>query len=207
VIVHWAWPATGVCKKTAQPATTSIVGEGKANPAPESSRDGLYREAAETYGAALDRLARAYEADAEIRRDLLQEIHIALWRSFAGFDARCSLRTWVYRVAHNAATSHVIRQRRMNSRTLVSLEEVDAVPARSENELAVDERRALDRLLSLVQRLKPLDRQVILSYLEGMDAASIGEITGISPGNVATKIHRIKSILARQFHAGGQHVE
>jgi RNA polymerase sigma-70 factor (ECF subfamily) len=183
------------------------VGEGKANPAPESSQDGLYQEAAAAYGPTLCRLARAYEADAEIRRDLLQEIHIALWRSFAGFDARCSLRTWVYRVAHNAATSHVIRQRRMNSRTLVSLEEVDAVPAKSENELAVDERRALDRLLSLVQRLKPLDRQVILSYLEGMDAASIGEITGISPGNVATKIHRIKSILARQFHEGGQHAE
>jgi RNA polymerase sigma-70 factor, ECF subfamily len=52
-----------------------------------------------------------------------------------------------------------------------------------------------------------LDRQVILSYLEGMDAASIAEITGISPGNVATKVHRIKNILARQFHLGGQHAE
>lgn len=163
MIVHWAWPATGLCKKVAAPATTLVVREAETNPAPQSSQDGLYQEAAETYGAALERLARAYEADAEIRRDLVQEIHIALWRSFAGFDARCSLRTWVYRVAHNAATSHVIRQRRVNSRTLVSLEEVDA--------------------------------------------ASIAEITGISPGNVATKIHRIKSILARQFHQGGQHAE
>ena len=183
------------------------MGEAEANPASQSSQDGLYQEAAAAYGPALARLARAYEADAEIRRDLLQKIHIALWRSFAGFDARCSLRTWVYRVAHNAATSHVIRQRRMNSRTLVSLEEVDAVPSNNESELAADQRRALDRLLSLVQRLKPLDRQVILSYLEGMDAASIAEITGISPGNVATRIHRIKNILARQFHQGGQHVE
>jgi RNA polymerase sigma-70 factor (ECF subfamily) len=41
----------------------------------------------------------------EDRRDLLQEIHLALWRSFATFDDRCSLRTWVYRVAHNVATS------------------------------------------------------------------------------------------------------
>jgi RNA polymerase sigma-70 factor (ECF subfamily) len=183
------------------------VGEAETNPAPRSSQDGLYQEAAETYGAALDRLARAYEADAEIRRDLLQEIHIALWRSFAGFDARCSLRTWVYRVAHNAATSHVIRQRRVNSRTLVSLEEVDVVPAKNESEFAADQREALKRLLRLVQRLNPLDRQVILSYLESMDAASIAEIVGLSPGNVATKIHRIKNILARQFHQGGQHAE
>jgi RNA polymerase sigma-70 factor, ECF subfamily len=183
------------------------VGEAEINPAPQSSQDGLYREAVGAYGPALARLARAYEADPETRRDLLQEIHIALWRSFAGFAARCSLRTWVYRVAHNAATSHVIRQRRVNSRTLVSLEEVDVVPVRNENELAADQRKALDRLLSLIQRLKPLDRQVILSYLEGMDAASIAEITGISPGNVATKVHRIKNILARQFHLGGQHAE
>jgi RNA polymerase sigma-70 factor, ECF subfamily len=183
------------------------VDEPEANPAPASRQDGLYQEAAAAYGSALGRLARAYEADPEIRRDLLQEIHIALWRSFAGFDARCSLRTWIYRVAHNAATSHVLRQRRVNSRTLVSLEEVDAAPSKNESELAVDRRQALDRLMSLVQRLKPLDRQVILSYLEDMDAVSIAEITGISPGNVATKIHRIKSILARQFHEGGQHAE
>ena len=36
-------------------------------------------------------------------------------------------------------------------------------------------------------------------------AASIGEIIGISPGNVATKIHRIKGILVRRFHEGGHH--
>jgi RNA polymerase sigma-70 factor (ECF subfamily) len=55
----------------------------------------------------------------------------------------------------------------------------------------------------LIQRLKPLDRYVILSYLEGLDATSIGDITGLSPGNVATKIHRIKAVLARWFQQGG----
>ena len=171
----------------------------------ESSQDGLYREAADTYGAALVRLARAYEADPETRRDLLQEIHIALWRSLEGFDARCSLRTWVYRVAHNAATSHVIRQRRTNARALVSVEEIETTLGGNGGELVADHRKALHRLLTLIQRLKPLDRQVILSYLEGMDAVSIGEITGISPGNVATKIHRIKNVLARRFHEGGRY--
>lgn len=81
-------------------------------PAQPPTQDDLYKEVADTYGAALERLARAYEADAEIRRDLLQDIHIALWRSFAGFDGRCSMGTWVYRVAHNTAASHVLRQRR-----------------------------------------------------------------------------------------------
>jgi RNA polymerase sigma-70 factor (ECF subfamily) len=170
-------------------------------------QDDLYQEAAATYGAALERLARAYEADPDQRRDLSQDIQLAVWRSFEGFDGRCSLRTWVYRVAHNTATSHVIRQRRAKSQTLVSLEELENLPDHTGDGLGADQRLALDRLLALIQQLKPLDRQVILSYLEGMDAASIGEVTGISPGNVATKIHRIKNILARRFHEGGRHGE
>jgi RNA polymerase sigma factor (sigma-70 family) len=66
-----------------------------------SQQDALYQEIYLSYCTALERLARAYEADQESCRDLLQEIHIALWRSLTGFDQRCSLRTWVYRVAHN----------------------------------------------------------------------------------------------------------
>ena len=170
-------------------------------------QDARYREAAAEFGAALQRLARAYEADLDRRRDLLQEIHLALWRSFRGWSGACSMRTWVYRVAHNAATSYVIRQRRSNSRVLVGLEELDALPDTGAAESAAGQRQALDRLLALVQQLKPLDRQVILSYLEGMDAAAIGEITGLAPGNVATKIHRIKHLLSRQFHQGGRHAE
>jgi RNA polymerase sigma-70 factor, ECF subfamily len=167
----------------------------------------LYEETASSYGAALERLARAYEADREIRRDLLQEIHIALWRSFEGFDGRCSLRTWVYRVAHNAAASHALRERRTNSAIWVSLEQVDKCCGRGDTELKIQEQDALNRLMALIRRLEPLDRRVILAYLEGMDATSIGEITGISPGNVATKIHRVKNILARRFYKGGHHGE
>jgi RNA polymerase sigma-70 factor (ECF subfamily) len=63
-----------------------------------SRQDELYQEAADSYGAALERLASGYEANPDRRRDLVQEIHLALWRSFGSFDARCSLRTWVYRV-------------------------------------------------------------------------------------------------------------
>jgi len=126
-----------------------------------------------------------------------------LWRSFANFDGRCSLRTWVYRVAHNAAASHVGRQRK-NNLPLVSLEEAEAAPDLN-NGAAADQQEALERLLTLVRQLKPLDRQVIVSYLEGLDAAAIAEITALSPSNVATRIHRIKRVLAVQFHEGGSH--
>jgi RNA polymerase sigma-70 factor (ECF subfamily) len=167
-----------------------------------SKQDTLYQEAAHDFGSALDRLTRAYEANPERRRDLLQEIHIALWRSMASFNSRCSLRTWVYRVAHNVATSHVIKDRRINSKTLVSLDVLDTMADESDVEQITDQNRALERLMKLIQQLNPLDRQVILLYLEGMDTSTIGEVTGISPANVSTKIHRIKEILAHRFHEG-----
>ena len=177
--------------------TEFIEGEGV-------SQDVLYQEAADIYGPSLQRLARAYEADPETRRDLLQDIHLQLWRSFAHFDQRCSLRTWAYRVAHNVATRHVIRQRRVR-KTLVSIEEIEVVPSNDQSERAAGQNQALERLSMLIQQLKPVDRQIIISYLEGMDASSTAEITGLSASNVAMKVHRIKNILRRWFHEGGFH--
>jgi RNA polymerase sigma-70 factor, ECF subfamily len=168
----------------------------------QAGQDDLYKAAVDQFGSSLERLAGAYEADPEKRRDLSQSIHFQLWRSFQRYDARCSLRTWVYRVAHHVAASHVMRERRIFS-SLVSLEELEMLPDQAQGHRAVDKRINLDRLAALIQRLKPLDRQVIVSYLEDMDAASIGEITGLSPGNVAMRIHRIKNVLTQRFHEGG----
>ena len=182
------------------------MGETEFSQGGDVSRNSLYEQAADAYGPSLDRLARAYELNPDVRRDLLQDIHLHLWRSFASFDGRCSLRTWVYRVAHNVAIGHVIRQSRMRSR-LVSIEDIEAMPGTDHGEFAAGHAQALDRLSTLIQRLKPLDRQIIVCYLEGMDANSIGEITGLMPANIAVKIHRIKKILRRWFGEGGLHAE
>ncbi|MFN6936532.1 MAG: RNA polymerase sigma factor, partial [Tsuneonella sp.] len=67
------------------------------------SQDQAYREAARSFGGAISRLARGYEADPALADDLAQDIHAALWRSFAYFEGQCSVRSWVYRIAHNTA--------------------------------------------------------------------------------------------------------
>ena len=166
-----------------------------------------YAEVARTFGAALERLAGAYERDTDARRDLLQEIHVALWRSLARYDRRCSLRTWVYRVAHNTAISRAVRPR-ANAPTLVAIDDdLDSLAEAADPDEGIDRRRALDRLYALIHRLRPIDRQVMLLYLEEEDAASIAEITGLSVANVSTKVHRIKQILVRQFYEGSRHGE
>ena len=167
-----------------------------------AGREQRYAEAAAAFGPALERLARAYERDPDKCRDLLQEVHVALWRSLARFDGRCSMRTWVYRVAHNTATSKVLRPR-TNAPSIVALDDsLESIAAAASEEEVLDRRRALERLHGLINRLRPLDRQVMLLYLEQLDAASIAEITGLSAANVATKVRRIKQLLIQRFHEG-----
>lgn len=159
----------------------------------------LYAEIEAEFGAALSRLARAYEADADKRRDLLQEIHLQIWRSLERFEGQCSTRTWIYRVAHNVGASHVIRERRTYA-SLVTLDELEGMASPP----AADRAAALDKLGVLIRHLKPIDRQVIVMYLEDVDAKSIGEVVGLSPANVAMKIHRIKNLLARRYWNNGR---
>jgi RNA polymerase sigma-70 factor (ECF subfamily) len=165
------------------------------------SQDERYSSAAGEYGPALERLARSYEADPAERRDLLQDIHFALWRSLALFDGRCSMRTWVYRVAHNTASSHVSRRKRTAKG--VSIEELELADAGAGPEDIVSEQRLIEKLMTMIRSLKPFDAQIMLLYLEDLDAAEIGEIAGISAGAVAAKIHRIKTLMAKQFHTDG----
>ena len=133
--------------------------------------------------------------------DVLQQV--ALWRSLGRFDDRCALRTWVYRVAHNVGASHIVKQRAHLS-PLTTLEDLEMAAAERSPEDSAGDRQALERLMAMVHRLKPPDRQVMLLYLEDVEAAAIAEVTGLSSGAVATRIHRAKALLARDFPKGGQ---
>jgi RNA polymerase sigma-70 factor (ECF subfamily) len=190
-------------KKSTRPSTTLCEDGTKAGSCMGDARDERYLAAAAEFGPALERLARAYEADPDHRTDLLQEIHLALWRSMAVFDGRCSTRTWVYRVAHNAAASHVLKRKRGRPGAMIGLEELELRDDAPNPEQVLGDSQMLGRLMATIRALNPTDGQVMLLYLEDLDAAAIGEITGISAGAVATKIHRIKAVLAKRFQTEG----
>lgn len=140
---------------------------------------------------ALWRLSRGYEHDAEKRRDLHQDMLVAIWRALPSFEGRSSLRTFVLRVAHNTACAHVARSKRISVEQLVSLEQVD--------ESSPETRLDVERLAELVRSLAPIDRQSILLHLEGLEPAEIAEVTGLTKTNVTTKVHRIKALLVKRF--------
>src|SRR4029079_15308882 len=103
------------------------------------------------------------------------------------FEARSSLRTWVLRIAHNVAASHIARSIRHRSRQTESLVALEDGPDDVGTEEAVDRRALIERIAAFVRGLRPIDRQVLLLYLEGIDQREIGEITGITTAHVSTK--------------------
>lgn len=163
--------------------------------------DALFERVSAEFSAPLARLARAHEADASLQQDLLQEIHIAVWRSLPAFGGRCSLKTWVYRVAHNCAATWVLKRRRI-SRNLVSLDDIDIDSEARGLDAVADETQMLARLRALIQKLKPLDREVFVLYLEGLTVDEIAEIAGLSHTNTGTKLHRIRALLSKQLLSG-----
>ena len=128
------------------------------------------------------------EAD---REDLFQEITIQLWKSYASFQHRSKLSTWLYRVALNTAIAQQRREKRMPQTT--SLSEVEMrIQDASKGE---KDEEALQDLQHAIRRLKSIERAIIFLYLEEKSYQEIADIIGISPKNVGVKIVRIKAKL------------
>lgn len=163
----------------------------------EPAQDDLYRAAGEQFAPAIARLAHTMERDPEKARDLEQDIHCELWRSFARFDGRCSLKTWTFRVAHNVSADHVAAAARRPR--AVPIEEVETLPAAADAERQAAESHAIARVRELIRRLPPLDSQVILLWLEGQTGAEIAEIAGLSANAAHVRIHRVKALIANAF--------
>ena len=170
----------------------------------EAEQDRVFAEAMHRFGPALARMARGYEADPDLRRDLEQDVQVALWQSFAHFDGRCALSTWVWRVAHNRATSHMLAHRRRNAPGWASLDDIEIADAAPSPFDAAESGQAMALILSIVARLDPPDRQILLLYLEGVTGAEIADVTGVSPDVAAARIHRFKTMLTRRFAAAGE---
>lgn len=156
-----------------------------------------FEDVRHTYAGAIARLARSYERDRDMQKDLQQEIWINLWKSLPGFKGACSMRSWVFRIAHNTAATHILRQTRSRRGQWVTIEEAaeQAAPEDVFEQIATCQAREV--LLEAIRSLRLPDRQVIALYAEGIPAADISEITGLSPANISKKIQRFKSWLSR----------
>jgi RNA polymerase sigma-70 factor (ECF subfamily) len=143
---------------------------------------------------ALRRLAASYERDPSRQQDLVQEIWLAVWQALPRFRNDCSERTFVFRIAHNRAVSHIDHWQRRRADTL----DADA-PLPSPNpdpEHSLSQQQRHERLRAAVQALPIGLRQVVVLTLEGLSNAEVADVVGITENNVAVRLTRARAALS-----------
>ena len=142
------------------------------------------------HGAALARAAAAYtRSDAE-RKDLLQEIALALFRALPSFRGECSERAFVLRVAHNQGITFSTRRK-------PAAEDLDDETPSSapDPERALERKQRADRLHRAIRALPLGHRQAVTLLLEDLSHEEIAAVLGISVTNVAVRLHRARTAL------------
>lgn len=148
----------------------------------------------------LYKICNSYCKDYDFRDDLAQEIIVQLWKSFPKFDASCRFSTWMYRIALNVAISFY-RREDTRTRYVISSEEhlLQAVDQRQ------SEPEGVQKLYEFINELDPLNKALVLLYLDGSSYQEIAEVLGISETNAATKMNRLKNKLKQELRKGTGH--
>jgi RNA polymerase sigma-70 factor (ECF subfamily) len=141
-------------------------------------------------------------ADAE---DLLQETVLSGFRGAAGFRGDVFARTWLFRIARNAAFHQ--RHRAAQHRQQVSLESLGELAgwnAAGPEQLAARAHRR-DLLLGALNGLEPEDREILtLRELEGLSGEETAEALGLSLAAMQSRLHRVRLRLIARLRQGGQ---
>ena len=160
----------------------------------DTDRRRAFEALLQTHRKIVFKVAAVYARSEDDRQDLAQEILLQLWRSFAGYDAARPFSTWMYRVALNVGLSHARRQRERTQPLDATL--VDTLGGGTPID-EPDERLAL--LARVIDTLEPLDRALVLLYLDEQPYAEIAAVLGIGESNVGTRLARLKQRLRRDM--------
>jgi RNA polymerase sigma factor (sigma-70 family) len=167
-------------------------GAGDAAMTPPLSIDAIVAE----HGAAIARVAAAFEANPARRDELGQEILLAIWQSLPRFRGDATLKTFVLRIAHNRAVDHALQASRDLARDDV-LEDLPDPKRGPEYSASLQQRG--ERLAGIVRRLPLAQRQLVTLALEGLSHEEIGGMLGISVGNVAVRLNRARKHITQQM--------
>lgn len=153
--------------------------------------DQEFLELVNRYQPVLHRVCRMYADGVEDRRDLFQEMLFQLWRSYGSFQGRSSFGTWLYRIALNTAISAMRKERKKPEQ--LEFDEQTAPQPKPSDSLREAER--IDRLHRAIGKLNPIDRALVMLYLDDLSYREMADILGLSETHVGAKLNRIKTRL------------
>jgi RNA polymerase sigma-70 factor (ECF subfamily) len=133
--------------------------------------------------------------------DLTAQTFLQAWQAIDRYQMRgAPFLSWLFRIAHNLAVSH-LRGRRDNTQLYDTV--VDETPRQNPEE-ACEQKVDLDRVRQAILKLGRDQRQVIiLRFVEDSDYREVAEIMGKSVAAVRVIQHRALSALRKQLQVEG----
>lgn len=122
--------------------------------------------------------------------DLRQEVLASLWKSYKNFRGECMESTWVYRVCLNTCLFSIKKYT-----PKIKFSPLENLPKLAE-ESGMATTEQLEWLYSAIAKLHPLDKAMILMWLDELSYNDIADNIGIPRNTVATRLHRIRKKLS-----------
>jgi RNA polymerase sigma-70 factor (ECF subfamily) len=181
----------------------------------EALREGdenAFAELVDRYHGSLVRVARMYVRDGATAEEVAQETWLAVLGGIDRFEARSSVKTWLFRILTNRAKTRGEREAR--SIPFSSMGDSDQPPAEAddpadltpgtwrswegdpEERLLAGEAREL--ILTTIETLPPSQRATItLRDIEGLSAEEVCNVLDVSDTNQRVLLHRARTAVRR----------
>ncbi len=141
------------------------------------------------------KVVNSYCSEVHEQEDLIQEIIFQIIKGYIKFDHNVKVTTWMYKIAFNVSITHYRKVKTRKKYFMPMPDKLVRIDEADENE--TDENIKL--LRDFIEEFDPLNKAILIMYLDENSHAEISEAMGISVSNVGTKIARIKEQLRKKF--------
>lgn len=152
----------------------------------------LFEEVTAGFTGLISRIALSYEADPSLRRELIQDVLLAIWIALPNYRGDAALKTFVASIAQKRSISHVTKRAREPRQVELPPDLISAALTPAEVALRNDQKK---QLVNAIQRLALPQREAIVLCLEGFSYSEVAEMLGISTNAAMLRCQRAKNAL------------
>ncbi|MDQ3036613.1 MAG: sigma-70 family RNA polymerase sigma factor [Myxococcota bacterium] len=136
--------------------------------------------------------------------DVAQEVFLSVHAALPSWEGRSSLRTWIYRIARNAALNHARSARRRPDGTPTAAAD-ELAHADADPESAASTHEALAELQAILMKIDEPKREVLaLIELEELSAPEVAELLAIPLNTVYSRLRLARAELERLIEEGSR---
>tara|TARA_R110000751_G_scaffold307898_1_gene434227 strand:+ start:126722 stop:127210 length:489 start_codon:yes stop_codon:yes gene_type:complete len=154
-----------------------------------------FKDVLQQHAALLGRVAATYEANFHLRQELLQEISLAVWQAMEKFKGDSSVKTYVLRVAHNKAITHVAYHAKQPRNDSYCEVETPHPSQQASSDVHFAQQQQIQTMLKEIRKMPIQTRQVVTMSMEGLSYDEIADVCGISSSNAGVILNRARKVL------------